>query len=87
MVAAALAKEAGREVHALTIDYGQRHRREIEAARGVARTLGLASHSEIALDLRQFGGSALTADIDVPKSGVGEDIPVTYVPARNLVFL
>ena len=87
MVAAALAKEAGREVHALTIDYGQRHRREIEAARGIARTLGLASHSEIALDLRQFGGSALTADIDVPKSGVGEDIPVTYVPARNLVFL
>ena len=87
MVAAALAKEAGREVHALTIDYGQRHQREIEAARGIARTLGLASHSEIALDLRQFGGSALTADIDVPKSGVGEDIPVTYVPARNLVFL
>jgi len=87
MVAAALAKEAGREVHALTIDYGQRHRREIEAARNIARALGLASHSEIALDLRQFGGSALTADIDVPKSGVGEDIPVTYVPARNLVFL
>ncbi|GAB5348904.1 7-cyano-7-deazaguanine synthase [Alteriqipengyuania sp. 357] len=87
MVAAGLAKEAGREVHALTIDYGQRHRREIEASRAIARTLDLASHSEIALDLRKFGGSALTADIDVPKDGVGDDIPVTYVPARNLVFL
>ena len=87
MVAAALAKERGHTVHALTIDYGQRHRREIEAARAVARSLDLASHSEISLDLRQFGGSALTADIDVPKDGVGEDIPVTYVPARNLVFL
>ena len=87
MVAAGLAQEAGHQVHALTIDYGQRHRREIEAARNIARALGLASHSEIALDLRKFGGSALTADIDVPKDGVGEDIPVTYVPARNLVFL
>ena len=87
MVAAALAKERGQVVHALTIDYGQRHRREIEAARAIASALDLASHSEISLDLRQFGGSALTADIDVPKGGVGEDIPVTYVPARNLVFL
>jgi len=87
MVAAALAKERGQVVHALTIDYGQRHRREIEAARAIASALNLASHSEISLDLRQFGGSALTADIDVPKGGVGEDIPVTYVPARNLVFL
>jgi 7-cyano-7-deazaguanine synthase len=87
MVAAGLAQEAGHQVHALTIDYGQRHRREIEAARNIAKALGLASHSEIALDLRKFGGSALTADIDVPKDGVGEDIPVTYVPARNLVFL
>ena len=87
MVAAGLAVERAHRVHALTIDYGQRHRREIEAARDIARALGLASHAEIALDLRQFGGSALTADIDVPKSGVGEDIPVTYVPARNLVFL
>ena len=84
MVAAGLAQEAGHQVHALTIDYGQRHRREIEAARNIAKALGLASHSEIALDLRKFGGSA---DIDVPKDGVGEDIPVTYVPARNLVFL
>ena len=87
MVAAGLAREAGREVHALTIDYGQRHRREIEASRAIAKTLGLASHTEIALDLRKFGGSALTAEIDVPKDGVGADIPVTYVPARNLVFL
>ncbi len=87
MVAAGIAKERGHRVHALTIDYGQRHRRELEAARAIARALDLASHSEIALDLRQFGGSALTADIDVPKTGVGEDIPVTYVPARNLVFL
>tara|TARA_B100000678_G_scaffold277435_1_gene271201 strand:+ start:1910 stop:2605 length:696 start_codon:yes stop_codon:yes gene_type:complete len=87
MVAAALAKERGQVVHALTIDYGQRHRREIEAARAIASALDLASHSEISLDLRQFGGSALTADIDVPKGGVGDDIPVTYVPARNLVFL
>ncbi|WP_370177298.1 7-cyano-7-deazaguanine synthase QueC [Alteriqipengyuania sp.] len=87
MVAAGLAVERGHRVHALTIDYGQRHRREIEAARDIACALGLASHAEIALDLRQFGGSALTADIDVPKTGVGEDIPITYVPARNLVFL
>ncbi len=87
MVAAALAQEQGRKVHALTIDYGQRHKRELEAARAIVDALGLAGHSEIALDLRQFGGSALTADIDVPKDGVGEAIPVTYVPARNLVFL
>jgi len=87
MVAAALARERGHQVHALTIDYGQRHRREIEASRKIASALDLASHAEIALDLRQFGGSALTADIDVPKTGVGETIPVTYVPARNLVFL
>lgn len=87
MVAAALARERGHEVHALTIDYGQRHVREIEAARKIAKALGLASHREIKLDLRKFGGSALTADIDVPKDGVDGTIPVTYVPARNLVFL
>ena len=87
MVAAALARERGHEVHALTIDYGQRHVREIEAARKIAKALGLASHREITLDLRKFGGSALTADIDVPKDGVDGTIPVTYVPARNLVFL
>lgn len=87
MVSAARAMEEGFAVHALTIDYGQRHRIELERARLIARKLELDSHTEIALDLRAFGGSALTDDIDVPKSGVGDDIPVTYVPARNLVFL
>jgi 7-cyano-7-deazaguanine synthase len=87
MVCAALAIEAGFALHALTIDYNQRHRRELDAARAIAAQLGAARHVVLPLDLRQFGGSALTADIAVPKSGVGEDIPVTYVPARNLVFL
>jgi 7-cyano-7-deazaguanine synthase len=87
MVCAALARAAGYELHALTIDYNQRHRRELDAARAIAAHLGAARHVVLPLDLRQFGGSALTADIAVPKSGVGHDIPVTYVPARNLVFL
>jgi queuosine biosynthesis protein QueC len=87
MVTAALAKEQGFAVHALSVDYGQRHRLELESARRIAARLGLVRHTEIALDLRAFGGSALTDAIDVPKGGVGEDIPVTYVPARNLVFL
>ena len=87
MVCAALAKERGYEVHALTIDYGQRHRRELESAREIAARLDVAAHVELPLDLRRFGGSALTADIDVPKAGVSDDIPITYVPARNLVFL
>jgi 7-cyano-7-deazaguanine synthase len=87
MVAAGLAAEAGFRLNALTIDYGQRHRREIDAARAIADRLGAARHVVLPLDLRQFGGSALTDDIDVPKGGVGPDIPVTYVPARNLVFL
>lgn len=87
MVTAALAKEQGFLVHALSVDYGQRHRLELESARRIAKQLGLVRHTEIALDLRAFGGSALTAAIDVPKDGVGADIPVTYVPARNLVFL
>jgi 7-cyano-7-deazaguanine synthase len=87
MVTAALAKERGFAVHALSVDYGQRHRLELESARRIAGRLGAARHVEIALDLRAFGGSALTDSIDVPKGGVGEDIPVTYVPARNLVFL
>lgn len=87
MVTAARALEDGFEVHALTVDYGQRHRIELESAKRIARELGLASQVQIALDLRAFGGSALTDSIDVPKSGVGEAIPVTYVPARNLVFL
>ena len=87
MVSAALAKEAGFIINALTIDYNQRHRREIDAARQIAQVLGARRHVVLPLDLRQFGGSALTDDIAVPKNGVGADIPVTYVPARNLVFL
>ena len=87
MVTAGLAREAGFELHALTIDYGQRHRRELAAAEAIAAHLDVARHVVLPLDLRQFGGSALTADIDVPKTGVGTDIPITYVPARNLIFL
>ena len=87
MVTAGLAREAGFAVNALTIDYNQRHRREIDAARQIAGVLGATRHVVLPLDLRQFGGSALTDDIAVPKGGVGPDIPVTYVPARNLVFL
>ena len=87
MVSAALAKEQGFAIAALTIDYGQRHVRELQSARTIARSLGAVRHVELPLDLRTFGGSALTDDIDVPKDGIGNDIPVTYVPARNLVFL
>lgn len=87
MVTAALALEAGFTVHALTVDYGQRHKLEIQSAARIAEQLGLARHTPISLDLRAFGGSALTDAIDVPKGGVSNDIPVTYVPARNLVFL
>ncbi len=87
MVTAALAKEAGYQVNALTIDYNQRHRREIESAYAIVQALDVQRHIVLPLDLRQFGGSALTDDIDVPKGGVGDDVPVTYVPARNLVFL
>ena len=87
MVTAAIAKERGFKVHALTIDYGQRHIRELQSAKAIAEKLGVRRHVELPLDLRRFGGSALTDDIDVPKEGVGNDIPVTYVPARNLVFL
>lgn len=87
MVTAAIARERGHALHALTIDYGQRHKRELEAARRIAGRLGAERHIEIGLDLRAFGGSALTDDIDVPKTGVGDAVPVTYVPARNLVFL
>lgn len=87
MVTAAMAQERGFAVHALTVDYGQRHRLELQSAQRIVAQLGLARHTTIALDLRAFGGSALTDAIDVPKGGVGDDIPVTYVPARNLVFL
>lgn len=87
MVAAALAREAGYRLNSLTIDYNQRHRREIESARAVAGLLGVERHVILPLDLRQFGGSALTDEIEVPKDGLQPGIPVTYVPARNLVFL
>ena len=87
MVVAGLAREAGYALAALTIDYNQRHRREIDAARTIAGQLGAVRHVVLPLDLSQFGGSALTDDIAVPKQGVGDDIPATYVPARNLVFL
>ena len=87
MVSAALAREAGHRVLALSIDYNQRHQVELAAARRIATTLGAERHVVMPLDLRAFGGSALTADIDVPKEGVGDDIPVTYVPARNTIFL
>jgi 7-cyano-7-deazaguanine synthase len=87
MVAAALARERGFALHALTIDYGQRHRRELESAAAIAAALGAARHLVVPLDLRPFGGSALTSDIEVPKEGIAPGIPATYVPARNLVFL
>jgi 7-cyano-7-deazaguanine synthase len=87
MVAAAVAREAGFGLLALTVDYGQRHRVELEAAARIAAALGAERHLVLPLDLRPFGGSALTADIAVPKGGVGDDVPVTYVPARNTIFL
>jgi 7-cyano-7-deazaguanine synthase len=88
MVVAGLAQEAGYAIHALTIDYNQRHRIELESAARIAAHLGAAEHIILPLDLTRFGGSALTADIAVPKSGVEDDaIPVTYVPARNTIFL
>lgn len=87
MVTVAIARERGYAVHALTIDYNQRHRIELDAARRIAAALGAERHVVLPLDLSAFGGSALTADIDVPKGGVGGDIPVTYVPARNTIFL
>jgi 7-cyano-7-deazaguanine synthase len=86
MVCAAIAREQGYSVIALTVDYNQRHRIELGAARAIAATLA-ERHIIVPLDLRVFGGSALTSDIDVPKSGAGEGIPVTYVPARNTIFL
>jgi 7-cyano-7-deazaguanine synthase len=86
MVCAGLAREAGFAVTALTVDYGQRHRIELNAARAVAAQLA-ERHVVVPLDLRAFGGSALTSHIEVPKDGVGEGIPITYVPARNTIFL
>jgi 7-cyano-7-deazaguanine synthase len=86
MVCAGLAREAGFSVIALTVDYGQRHRVELESASAIAAALANL-HVVLPLDLRAFGGSALTSEIEVPKDGVGEGIPVTYVPARNTIFL
>ena len=87
MVSAALAVEAGQRLLALSIDYNQRHRVELAAAGRIAATLGAERHVVLPLDLSAFGGSALTADIAVPKGGVEPGIPVTYVPARNTIFL
>jgi 7-cyano-7-deazaguanine synthase len=86
MVTAALAREQGFCVLALTVDYGQRHRIELQSARAIAAKLA-DEHVVLGLDLAQFGGSALTSDIAVPKGDLGADIPVTYVPARNSVLL
>jgi 7-cyano-7-deazaguanine synthase len=95
--AAAVARADGRELYALSIDYGQRHRCELDAARAIASDLGVIRHVEIDLALSKFGGSALTADLAVPKGrsaaslrahgGRDDDIPTTYVPARNTIFL
>lgn len=88
---AAIARQAGYDCHALSFDYGQRHRFELAAARAVARSLRMTSHLVLPVDLRTIGGSALTDEIDVPRHDaveeIGPEIPVTYVPARNTVFL
>lgn len=84
----AIARSEGRECHALSIVYGQRHVVELEAAKRVVAAMGVDEHVVHSLDLRVFGASALTSDIDVPKNVVGAPgIPVTYVPARNTIFL
>ncbi|MBI2825534.1 MAG: 7-cyano-7-deazaguanine synthase QueC [Planctomycetia bacterium] len=89
--AAAIAGSEGFDLFALSIDYGQRHRQELDAARRVAQSFGVRRHVVLAIDLGQFGASALTAAIDVPKSRTADEmatgIPITYVPARNTVFL
>lgn len=87
----AIAQDAGFACHTLSFDYGQRHRHELEAARTIAERSGAAQHQTMPMDLRLFGGSALTDDIEVPKGRdeieIQASIPVTYVPARNLIFL
>ncbi len=87
----ALAKAKGFDVYALSVDYGQRHRVELERAAIIAKALGAVEHRTVKLDLRQIGGSALTADLDVPKDRTDADmnqgIPITYVPARNTMLL
>lgn len=83
----AIAQDQGFTPYAISFDYGQRHRHELDLARANAKKLGAVEHLVVAFDLRQVGGSALTSEIEVPKEGVGNDIPVTYVPARNTIFL
>ncbi|MBX9626794.1 MAG: 7-cyano-7-deazaguanine synthase QueC [Gemmataceae bacterium] len=87
----AVAKAGGFEVYALSVDYGQRHRAELDRAAAVAKSLGAADHRTVKLDLRAVGGSALTADVAVPKDrsadDMGHGVPVTYVPARNTILL
>lgn len=87
----AFAKANGFEVYALSVDYGQRHRVELERAVAVANAVGVADHRTVRLDLRAIGGSALTSDVDVPKDrsddAIGHGVPVTYVPARNTILL
>lgn len=83
----ALANSQGYECHALSVEYGQRHICEIDAAKKIALAIGTASHVVQPIDLSAWGGSALTSDIEVPKDGLQEGIPVTYVPARNTIFL
>lgn len=87
----AIARAEGRQCHALSFRYGQRHATELEAATKIAQTMQVASHRVVTIDLGQFGGSALTDTIAVPKgrseAAIGSGVPVTYVPARNTIFL
>lgn len=83
----AIAQDQGFTPYAISFDYGQRHRHELDLARANAKRLGAVEHLVVAFDLRQVGGSALTSDAAVPKGVTGSDIPVTYVPARNTIFL
>src|SRR4029079_3393985 len=87
----AIARAEGYEIYALSFEYGQRHQIETQAAQRVARSLGAKEHRLAKIDLRVFGGSALTDDVDVPKqrseTEIAKGIPITYVPARNTIFL
>jgi 7-cyano-7-deazaguanine synthase len=83
----AIARAEGFEPYAMSFAYGQRHKAELHMAEENAKKMGAVEHLVVDFDLRRIGGSALTSDMEVPKSGVGSDIPVTYVPARNTIFL
>jgi len=83
----AIARSEGFAPYAISFAYGQRHKTELDVAKANARAMGALEHLVVDFDLRKVGGSALTSDIAVPKEGVGSDIPVTYVPARNTIFL